>query len=86
MRWPDPRNDNARGQAGEVGKAQHISTANSSAHLNEVKKDDIPGVIARHFCLCRGTTICIFCLAWNRRIRNHEVRRTAPSLLYRVVA
>lgn len=68
-----PRNDNARVQAGEVGKAKTSARGFSVIAGSGVKR--APSIIARHFCTCRAGAVCVCCLSWNRTIRGHEARR-----------
>ncbi len=56
-----------RGEAGEAGNL-------------ETKSSTRTGILAEHFCCCRGQALCVFCLGWNRTIRSTEARR-ADSLL-----
>jgi hypothetical protein len=34
-------------------------------------------ILERHFCYCRPSIPCIFCLTWNRLIRRIESREVA---------
>lgn len=81
---PNPRNDNARGQAGGVGKAHYISTANDSRRPAEVNAGLIPDLLAQHFCCCRPGVPCVFCLRWDRRIRGIEARLSDSNRLQAV--
>lgn len=66
-------NDNASGQAGEVGKVDTSARGFSVIAGSGVKR--APSIIARHFCTCRPGAVCLCCLQWNRTIRGHEARR-----------
>lgn len=71
MRWPDkatPRPGGARG-------AEVVQLRDNAAEYSSANESPIPDLVAAHFCSCRGGAVCVFCLAWNRRIRNVEARR-----------
>lgn len=70
----DFRNDNARGQAGEVGKRKTATPEFSVIDGAGVKPANDPG------CTCHLVgAICFACHRWDRRIRSIEARR-ADSL------
>lgn len=48
----------------------------SNTACDNANNTPISDILAQHFCCCRGGALCVFCLGWNRRIRNIEARRS----------